>query len=59
MEQEAGAKMAEQLIGRQVFADNGNNREILDLHVKCPNKDCSWTGELRTVEESIRIEEHT
>ena len=50
--------MADLLIGGQVFADNGINREILDLHVKCPNKDCNWTGELRAVEESTRIVEH-
>ena len=58
-EEEAGAKMVDLLIGRQVFADNGINREVLDLRVKCPNKDCNWTGELRAVEESTRIVEHT
>ncbi|CAH3164471.1 unnamed protein product, partial [Pocillopora meandrina] len=35
----------------KIFPDSAHRREILDLTVKCPHFGCSWTGELRAVEE--------
>jgi len=37
-----------------VFPDVGRQREILNMHVKCNNRQasCSWTGELRNLEVS-------
>lgn len=33
----------------RIFSDVACHRKILDAKVKCPNADCSWTGELRDV----------
>jgi len=39
----------------QIFPDIGKKREILNLKVKCPNKEesCTWTTELRKMD--VRI----
>ncbi|XP_078350838.1 TNF receptor-associated factor 4-like [Oculina patagonica] len=36
-----------------VFPDNATQRKVLSLVVKCPNKNCKWTGELRSKEKHL------
>ena len=45
------------LIILQIFSDVACHRKILDAKVKCPNRDCTWTGELRDVR--VRIDHFT
>ena len=41
----------------QIFSDVACHRKILDAKVKCPNRGCTWTGELRDVR--VRIDHFT
>lgn len=45
------------LIIWQIFSDVACHRKILDAKVRCPNRDCTWTGELRDV--GVRIDHFT
>ena len=35
---------------QDIFPDKATERNILSCHVKCPSKECEWTGEARYVE---------
>ena len=35
---------------QDMFPDKFTERKILSLFIKCPNKDCKWTGELKEKE---------
>ena len=45
------------LIILQIFSDVACHRKILDAKVKCPNRDCTWTGELRDV--GVKVDHFT
>ena len=40
---------------QDIFPDKATKRNILSYHVKCPSKECEWTGEARYVEVLIII----